>query len=117
MPASAPTSFPLASCVARCARAFRAGRIVFSGVGKTEDEMAEALAAGIWRFNVESRTSCSLLQRVARARKASSRNAAVRINPDVDAGTHEKISTGKAENKFGVTHRRGAGAGSAAPAN
>jgi diaminopimelate decarboxylase len=87
-------------------RALRAGiepgRIVFSGVGKTEDEMAEALAASIWRFNVESADELLALQRVARARKTIA-NAAIRINPDVDAGTHQKISTGKAENKFGVS--------------
>ena len=86
----------------RAARGHSADRIVFSGVGKTDEEIAEALAAGIWRFNVESRTSCS---RCSASRGAHGRRdaAAVRINPDVDAGTHEKISTGKAENKFGVS--------------
>jgi diaminopimelate decarboxylase len=86
-------------------RALRAGvpanRIVFSGVGKTEDEIAAALAAGIWRFNVESADELECLQRVARARRVIA-NAALRINPDVDAHTHQKISTGKAENKFGI---------------
>jgi diaminopimelate decarboxylase len=87
-------------------RALRAGiaasRIVFSGVGKTEDEIAAALAAGIWRFNVESADELQCLQRVARARRVFA-NAALRINPDVDARTHQKISTGRAENKFGVS--------------
>ncbi|RPE77049.1 diaminopimelate decarboxylase [Vulcaniibacterium tengchongense] len=77
-------------------------RVVFSGVGKTEEEIALALAAGIWKFNVESADELRLLQRVAEGQGAIAR-AAVRVNPDVDAGTHEKISTGKAENKFGVS--------------
>jgi diaminopimelate decarboxylase len=79
-----------------------AGRIVFSGVGKTADEIDAALAAGVWRFNVESVDELHLIQHVAQERGASAR-AAVRINPDVDARTHAKISTGKAENKFGVS--------------
>ena len=87
-------------------RALRAGiapsRIVFSGVGKTDVEITEALEAGIARFNVESREELSLLQACAAGRGARA-HAAVRINPDVDAGTHAKISTGKAENKFGVS--------------
>jgi diaminopimelate decarboxylase len=77
-------------------------RIVFSGVGKTEDEIAEALDAGIARFNVESRDELETLQRLASTRRVIA-HAAVRINPDVDAGTHAKISTGKAANKFGVS--------------
>ncbi|SFR91571.1 diaminopimelate decarboxylase [Dyella sp. OK004] len=79
-----------------------AERIVFSGVGKTEQEIAEALAAGILRFNVESIDELHMLQRLASALHINAR-AAVRINPDVDAQTHAKISTGKAENKFGVS--------------
>jgi len=79
-----------------------AGNIVFSGVGKTADEMAQALVAGVWRFNIESRDELHTLQKVA-AEQDVVALAAVRINPDVDAGTHAKISTGKAENKFGVT--------------
>jgi len=86
-------------------RSLRAGiapeRIVFSGVGKTADEIAEALAAGIARFNLESRDELELLQRVA-CEHAQVARASVRVNPDVDAGTHAKIATGKAENKFGV---------------
>lgn len=87
-------------------RALHAGipaeHIVFSGVGKTADEMAQALMTGVWRFNVESRDELRTLQAVAAERNVVAL-AAVRINPDVDAGTHAKISTGKAENKFGVT--------------
>ena len=79
-----------------------ANRIVFSGVGKTEDEIAEALDAGIARFNVESRDELETLQRLSSARRVIA-HAAVRINPDVDARTHAKISTGKAVNKFGVS--------------
>ncbi|MFC5569581.1 diaminopimelate decarboxylase [Lysobacter yangpyeongensis] len=86
-------------------RAQRAGiaasRIVFSGVGKTEEEIAAALVAGVWRFNLESADELALLQAVARRQGVIAR-AAVRVNPDVDARTHAKISTGKAENKFGV---------------
>ena len=87
----------------RCLHAgIAADRIVFSGVGKTEDEMAAALAAGIQRFNVESHDELLTLQRIAQAHGSIAR-AAVRINPDVDALTHAKISTGKSENKFGVS--------------
>ena len=87
-------------------RALRAGipadRIVFSGVGKTMQEINEALVAGVARFNLESRDELECLQRLARERHVIV-HAAVRVNPDVDAGTHAKISTGKAENKFGVS--------------
>ena len=86
-------------------RALRAGipapRIVFSGVGKREEEIVEALDAGIACFNVESADELQLLQRIALERGVIA-HAAVRINPDVDANTHAKISTGKSENKFGV---------------
>jgi diaminopimelate decarboxylase len=87
-------------------RSLRAGipasRIVFSGVGKSDAEIAEALEAGVGRFNVESADEMEALQRIAHQRDVIAR-AAVRINPDVDARTHGKISTGKAENKFGVS--------------
>jgi diaminopimelate decarboxylase len=76
-------------------------RIVFSGVGKTREEMAFALDAGIFAFNVESEPELRALSEVAVARGATAR-IAVRVNPDVDAKTHHKIATGKAENKFGV---------------
>jgi diaminopimelate decarboxylase len=81
-----------------------ASRIVFSGVGKTEGEIGEALAAGIGRFNVEAADELDSLQRLARARGVIA-HAAVRINPDVDPGTHAKISTGQLETKFGVSIR------------
>ena len=79
-----------------------AEHIVFSGVGKSEAEIAEALRQGVLRFNVESHDELLLLQHVAQVQGIVAR-AAVRINPDVDALTHAKISTGKAENKFGVS--------------
>lgn len=86
-------------------RSLRAGipaqRIVFSGVGKSADEIVEALAAGVARINVESEDELHLLQRLAAERDVIA-HAAVRVNPDVDALTHAKISTGKSENKFGV---------------
>ncbi len=76
-------------------------RIVFSGVGKTAGEIGYALDEEIYCFNVESEPELDLLSQVASARGRTAR-VSLRINPDVDAGTHEKISTGKAENKFGV---------------
>ena len=76
-------------------------RIAFSGVGKTKEEMAFALDAGIFAFNVESEPELRALSEVADARGTNAR-IAFRVNPDVDAKTHHKISTGKAENKFGV---------------
>jgi len=82
-----------------------ADRILFSGVGKTAREMDFALSAGILCFNVESEPELELLS--ARA-VALSKVAPIslRINPDVDARTHKKISTGKAENKFGIPWQR-----------
>lgn len=79
-------------------------KIVFSGVGKTRAEMALALDAGIFGFNVESEAELRALSETASARSASAR-IAFRINPDVDAKTHAKISTGKSEHKFGVSWR------------
>src|SRR5581483_2335017 len=76
-------------------------RIAFSGVGKTKAEMAFALDAGIFAFNVESEPELRALAEVAEARGKTAR-IALRVNPDVDAKTHDKIATGKAENKFGV---------------
>jgi diaminopimelate decarboxylase len=78
-----------------------AERIVFAGVGKTDAEMAAGLEAGILQFNVESLPELEVLNRVAAARGVKAPTA-LRINPNVDAGTHEKITTGKAENKFGI---------------
>ncbi|MEM6973613.1 MAG: diaminopimelate decarboxylase [Pseudomonadota bacterium] len=76
-------------------------KIVFSGVGKTEGEMAAAIKAGIGHFNIESAPELERLSAVASGMGRTAR-IAVRVNPDVDAKTHAKISTGKAENKFGV---------------
>jgi diaminopimelate decarboxylase len=76
-------------------------RIVFSGVGKTKAEMAAALSAGIFAFNVESEPELLALSEVAASLGKTAR-IAFRVNPDVDAKTHHKIATGKAENKFGV---------------
>src|ERR671912_2322551 len=86
-------------------RALAAGtpgeRIVFSGVGKTKSEMAFALDSGILCFNVESEPEVEALSEVA-ASKGMRAPVSIRINPDVDAKTHAKISTGKSENKFGI---------------
>lgn len=78
-----------------------ASRIVFSGVGKTAGEMAEALRAGVRQVNVESEPELAALSEVASSLGVEA-SVGVRINPDVDAHTHEKITTGKAENKFGI---------------
>jgi diaminopimelate decarboxylase len=77
------------------------GKTVFSGVGKTRDDMHQALAAGVMCFNVESESELERLDDVARemGRKAP---VSIRVNPDVDAKTHPYISTGLKENKFGV---------------
>jgi diaminopimelate decarboxylase len=78
-----------------------ADRIVFAGVGKTRDEMRLALDGGICQFNLESDAEAEMLSEVA---VAAERQAPVgfRVNPDVDAGSHAKISTGGARNKFGI---------------
>ena len=87
------------------ARALAAGMapadIVFSGVGKQHREMIEGLEAGIGQFNLESEEEGRELAAIAAARGQVA-VCALRVNPDIDAGTHEKISTGKADNKFGV---------------
>ena len=82
-----------------------AEKITFSGVGKTQAEMAFALEQDILCFNVESEPELALLSEVA-ARQNRTARAALRVNPDVDAKTHAKIATGKAENKFGIPIRR-----------
>ena len=81
------------------------GKIVFSGVGKTEREIAFALDSNILCFNVESEPE---LERISALASAKGRTAAIaiRVNPDIDAKTHAKITTGKAENKFGVPYER-----------
>jgi diaminopimelate decarboxylase len=76
-------------------------RIVFSGVGKTKAEMALALDAGIHQFNVESEPELEALSEVASAKGAVA-PITIRVNPDVDAKTHAKITTGTAETKFGI---------------
>ena len=85
-------------------RALAAGiaahRIVFSGVGKTAAEMVHGFECGIGQFNIESEEEGRELSAILESRGIV--DAVLRVNPDVDAGTHAKISTGKAENKFGV---------------
>jgi diaminopimelate decarboxylase len=87
-------------------RALAAGvppeRIVFSGVGKSAQEIAFALEVGVAELNVESEPELELIDRIARDRGVRAA-VAIRVNPDVEAGGHAKISTGKADNKFGVS--------------
>jgi diaminopimelate decarboxylase len=83
-------------------------RIVFSGVGKTREEMRLALAGGIRQFNVESEPELRALSEVAVSLGLVA-PITVRVNPDVDARTHEKIATGKKENKFGIPIDRASG--------
>ena len=90
-------------------RALAAGvparKIVFSGVAKTAREMALALKEGIACFNVESEPELELLSTVA-TRVGQRASVSIRVNPDVDAKTHAKITTGKADNKFGIPYLR-----------
>jgi diaminopimelate decarboxylase len=92
-------------------RALKAGMkpedIVFSGVGKTHAELLQGLEAGIGQFNIESEEEGYELAAIAE-RHGKRAACALRVNPDVDARTHEKISTGKRENKFGVPLDRAA---------
>ncbi|MGR3711042.1 MAG: diaminopimelate decarboxylase [Alterinioella nitratireducens] len=87
------------------ARAIAAGcppeRIVFSGVGKTRAEMEMALRGGVRQFNIESESEMRALSQVA-SDLGLTAPITIRVNPDVDARTHEKIATGKSENKFGI---------------
>lgn len=87
------------------ARARAAGvegeKIVFSGVGKTADEIRAALEGGIRQFNVESEPELAMLNAIA-TQMGKRAPIAIRVNPDVDAKTHAKIATGKSENKFGI---------------
>ena len=76
-------------------------KIMFSGVGKTAAELALAIDEGILCINVESEPELALLSQIAAAKGARA-HVSVRVNPDVDAKTHHKIATGKAENKFGI---------------
>ncbi|WP_347329940.1 diaminopimelate decarboxylase [Marinimicrobium locisalis] len=90
-------------------RVLRAGgdpaRVVFSGVGKTPDEMVRALEVGIFCFNVESEAELEQLSQLA-SERGKTANISLRVNPDVDAQTHPYISTGLKENKFGVAIER-----------
>jgi diaminopimelate decarboxylase len=83
----------------------RPDRIVFSGVGKTRAEMRAALEVGVRCFNVESEAELRVLSEVATAMGRSA-PVSLRVNPDVDAGTHPYISTGLKGNKFGIAHER-----------
>jgi diaminopimelate decarboxylase len=90
-------------------RVLRAGghpsRIVFSGVGKTADEIVRALDVGIFCFNVESEAELELISVVA-SKLNKVAHISLRVNPDVDAQTHPYISTGLKENKFGIDIKR-----------
>ena len=91
------------------ARALAAGvpgnKITFSGVGKTAEEIRDALAVNIFCFNVESEAELDAISKIA-DQMGKRANISLRVNPDVDARTHVKISTGRAENKFGVALSR-----------
>ena len=86
-------------------RALKAGidqkRIVFSGVGKQDFEIAEALKSSLLQFNIESVSELESINKIAVSLNKQA-PIAFRVNPDIDAGTHENISTGKADNKFGI---------------
>ena len=82
-----------------------ASKVVFSGVGKTRAEMKRALEAGVMCFNVESEAELEVLSQVAIESGATAR-VSLRVNPDVDAGTHPYISTGLKGSKFGIAHER-----------
>jgi len=79
----------------------QAQKIVYSGVAKTEVEIEFALSAGIFQFNVESESELQIISEVAQRLNVTAA-IAFRINPDVAANTHAKITTGKSENKFGI---------------
>ena len=85
-----------------------AAKVVFSGVGKTRAEMTRALEVGVMCFNVESEAELAVLSQVA-ATTGKTARVSLRINPDVDAGTHPYISTGLKGNKFGIAHERALG--------
>jgi diaminopimelate decarboxylase len=86
------------------AAGFPAGRIVFSGIGKTREELDLALRRGVLTINVESAEELQAVSRAARRLKKTA-PVSVRLNPDVDAGTHPHITTGLAHNKFGVEEK------------
>ena len=90
----------------RCLKAgIPAEKIVFSGVGKTKEELAKALSANILQINVESESELNTLNEIARTMEKKAR-IGIRINPDVDANTHSKITTGRLEDKFGIEWSR-----------
>ncbi len=93
------------------ARALAAGitpeKIVFSGVGKTAEELAAAIRLGLLQINVESEDELALIAKIAQQQKKTV-NIAIRVNPDVDAKTHAKITTGKKDNKFGINIQKAA---------
>lgn len=78
-----------------------AGKCTFAGVGKSREEIEYALDEGVLSFNVESEAELERIDRIARSKKVRA-PIALRINPDVDAGTHRYVSTGRSENKFGI---------------
>ena len=86
-------------------RALAAGiapdKIIFSGVGKTAEDIDAALTAGVVHINIEAEAELDLIAAIAKKRRVTAQ-VAVRVNPNVDAGTHAKITTGKKENKFGI---------------
>jgi diaminopimelate decarboxylase len=84
------------------AAGFAPDKIVFSGVGKSESELAFAVEAGIYQINIETEGELDLLSKVA-ARLGKRQEAVFRVNPDIGAGGHAKITTGSAANKFGVS--------------
>ncbi|MEO8376713.1 MAG: diaminopimelate decarboxylase [Candidatus Sumerlaeota bacterium] len=88
-----------------CKVGVKGDRIIFAGVGKSKDEMRAALKAGVKEFNLESEQEAHRLNAVAKEMDKIA-PVAIRVNPDVDAKTHKYISTGKAENKFGVSMQR-----------
>lgn len=83
----------------------KGGRVIFAGVGKSENEMRAALRADVREFNLESEGEAERLNAVAASMKRTA-PVALRVNPDVDAKTHKYITTGKAENKFGISMER-----------
>jgi diaminopimelate decarboxylase len=76
-------------------------RCTFAGVGKSGGEIEYALERGVYSFNIESEAELELIQLIARAKKVRA-PIALRVNPDVDPHTHQYISTGSQENKFGI---------------
>ena len=83
---------------------FKPNKIVFSGVGKNEDELKLAIKKKILLINIESESEAKLINKLSKAIKTKT-SIGIRLNPDIDANTHQKISTGKAENKFGLSKK------------